>query len=99
MILKSPPPCILAGCASMTALADGTLVFGNRFSPYVQAPVYGPELGNPALSKTGNTPTNTVLPGTQIYTGAPLLGSNYVAELFAAPGPNQPEESLLALTP
>src|SRR6267378_2026014 len=50
--------------------------------------VFGPEPGNPSASLSGNTEADTP-PGTQVYTGAPLQGTNWFAQLFSANGSNQ----------
>ncbi|HEY9174925.1 MAG TPA: PEP-CTERM sorting domain-containing protein [Verrucomicrobiae bacterium] len=86
---------ITMSCAS-ALLAQGTVNFNNRVAtsgPW--APVYGPEAGNTSLSLHGNTSTG-IPSGTQVYTGAPLAGSAYSAVLFAAPGANAAESSLVA---
>ena len=75
--------------------AQGTVNFTTVSGSTLRAPVYGPEAGNPALIKTGNT-TAGVPAGVQTYTGALLTGSGYTAQLWAAPGAGQAEGSLVA---
>lgn len=84
---------ITMSCAS-ALFAQGTVNFNNRVAtsgPW--APVYGPEVGDDTKSLSGNTATG-IPAGTQVYTGAPLLGSAYSAVLFAAPGAGAAESSL-----
>jgi hypothetical protein len=84
-------------CAT-AVFAQGTVNFNNRVAtsgPW--APVYGPEVGNTALSLTGNTTTG-IPAGAAVYTGALLDGNGYSAVLFAAAGSGV-SESLLAASP
>ena len=88
--------------AVVSALAQVEVNLNNRYMPLncVSAPVYGPEPSDPYLSKTGNTPTGYPA-GTQTYGGPRLgfyAGSNYVVQLFAAPG-SAPESSLGGYAP
>lgn len=85
---------VLATAASV--LAQGTLTFNNRVTGTVVSHVYGPEAGNPSLALTGNTSGETPA-GTQVYTGAPLAGTGWSAELWAAAGASQPESALAAV--
>jgi hypothetical protein len=54
-----------------------------------------PEPAAPYYRRTGNT-TNGLPQGTQVYPGGLLSGSGWTAQLFAAPGADQPENALLA---
>lgn len=79
------------------SLAQGTVTFGNRVTTNsvlaLLAPVY---LGSP---RVGNGPSG-VPAGTQDWSGFTFLaGSNYRAQLFAAPGVNQPESAMVAVSP
>jgi len=73
-----------------SALAQGTVQFNTRLtlgSPPYFTQVFMPEAGG--QQKTGNTAAN--LPaGTQTYTGAPLTGSGWSAQLFSISGNTLP---------
>jgi len=73
---------LVALSAAASVFAQGTIVYYNRVTGSCVAPVYGPETGNAALSKTGNT-TAGVPAGTQTYTGAALAGTGFTAQLWA----------------
>jgi hypothetical protein len=73
-------------------------MFNNRVAGSVIAPIYGPDPANPYLGLTGN-PTNGFPAGTQAYGGSGLSGSNYFAQLFTAPGLNQPISLLQPQSP
>jgi len=88
---------LLVGAVA-SAYSQGTVVFNNIVTGVVRAPVYGPETGNSTLSKTGNTTSGTVA-GTQVYTGALLTGSGYVAQLWAATGAGAAEGAMQGATP
>ncbi len=90
---------VFIGFTTVAYSDPATFILSNKIpgtEKAVDAMVYGPDPGNPFLRKTGNTVTNGFSAGTQVYFGARLLGSNYVAQLFAAAGFDQPEESLIA---
>lgn len=83
------------------AFAQGTVSFvnnnGNSVAGAVfRANIFGVELGNPSLSKTGQTGGTDNPVGTQTYTGSLLAGSGFRAQLFAFNGAGQAEENLLA---
>jgi hypothetical protein len=80
-------------CA-LSLLAQGTVFFINHGTDF-RAPIYGPQLGNPAVSLIGNA-SDGLPAGTTVYTGERLAGSGYVAQLFSAPGANAPEYALVA---
>lgn len=79
---------LIAVGAAASVLAQGTLTFNNRVTGTVVAKIYGPQAGSPGERLTGNS---------AVYTGAPLSGTGWFAELWAAPGANQPESSLTAM--
>ena len=81
--------------AVASAFAQGTVVFNNIVTGVVRAPVYGLEVSDVSLAKTGNTANGTPT-GAQVYTGALLVGSGYSAQLFAAPGAGIAESLLVA---
>ncbi len=84
---------LLILCVPLSLLAQGTVwLTGQNTGSGVSFRVYGPE-PDPSLAKTGNTTADTP-PGTQVYFGTPLSGSDYRAELWGAPGVNQPESAL-----
>jgi alpha-tubulin suppressor-like RCC1 family protein len=71
-------------------------VFNNHIATNIYSTqVFGPEPGNPSASLSGNTAGDTPS-GTQSYTGAPLQGTNWLAQLFSADGANQAESLLQA---
>ncbi len=74
-----------AALVALTAQPQVIVNLNNNISGCVRSPVYGPEPGNPILSKTGNTATG-IPPGVTAYSGSPLSGANYRAQLFYAPG-------------
>jgi hypothetical protein len=71
---------------AVSVFAQGTVFFNNaQTGSGIRAPVYGPEVGAPTVSKTGNTATG--LPaGTTTYTGALLAGGGYLAQILAGNG-------------
>src|SRR5690242_6810140 len=78
------------------ALAQGRVVFNNHIATNIYSTqVFGPEPGNSSASLSGNTAGDTPS-GIQSYTGAPLEGTNWSAQLFSANGANQPESILQA---
>jgi len=81
--------------ATISVMAQGQVNFTTVSGTLLRAPVYGPEVGNPGLSKTGNT-TAGIPAGVQTYSGALLVGSGYTAQLWAAAGASQAEGSLVA---
>jgi len=67
-----------------SVFAQGTVNFNNRNAD-VRAPIYGPDPVNNTLRLTGNDASG--LPaGSTVYAGQLLAGSNFVAQIFAAPG-------------
>lgn len=73
---------LLAVLTAGSVFAQGTIVYYNRITGSVVAPIYGPELDNPALALTGNTTAGTPA-GDTVYTGAALAGTGFTAELWA----------------
>jgi hypothetical protein len=90
---------LLALSATLSVFAQGTVILNNRVTGTIVTHVYGPELGNAGLRKTGNTAAGNTQPGTQVYTGQLLTGSGYRAQLFGAAGANVDEGLLQAATP
>lgn len=90
---------LFALCQACNVFAQGTVLLTGQNSGFgVSFRVFGPEVGNPAIIKTGNRSSD--LPaGTQVYTGVLLSGSNFRAELWGAPGINQLESALQAGSP
>lgn len=72
-------------CSVLSVSAQGTITLENLIPGVLRAPFYGPELFNVDISKVGNTSTG-IPPGNQVYTGSLLGGSNWRAQLLAAPG-------------
>lgn len=64
---------VLAGVTA-GVFAQGTIVYYNRITGSVVAPVYGLEVPDPTVSKIGNS---------QTYTGPALAGAGYTASLWA----------------
>lgn len=85
----------IAGFAA-SVFAQGTIAYYNSGGG-LKAPVYGPEAAGSSVSKTGNTTAGTPT-GTQVYGGAALNGSAYLAQFFGANNLNQSESSLTAAT-
>jgi len=82
--------------SAVGAFAQGTVNFNNLVTGIVRAPVYGPELSDPTISRTGNTSAGTPA-GVQTYTGATLSGAGFTAQLWGAAGANTPVASLAPL--
>jgi len=95
--MKKTTLTMLALLAAVSVFAQGTVNFQNGTAANgVNTRVYGPEVGNTTVSKTGNTAAQTPT-GTQTYTGTPL-GSGYLAQLWAANGASQAEGTLQGAT-
>lgn len=84
---------LVAISAASSLMAQGTVTFSTRQTGFVVGHVYGPEVGDPTLSKSGNTAAETPT-GTQTYTGGFLTGSGFTAQLWYAVGAGQSEASL-----
>jgi len=72
---------------ALSALAQGTIIFGNHIAGSVFAPIYGPDLDNPTAAQQGNDPSG-IPPGTTVYTGPRLAGSWFTVQLWAGPDAN-----------
>ncbi len=89
-VLKFFGALALCSVAVISAFGQGQIIFDNRVSATVVAPIYGLESGQPGVSKRGNTSTG-VPAGTQTYAGPLLSGTDYTAQLFAGPTNAAPE--------
>jgi hypothetical protein len=84
----------LSAICSVSLLAQGTVYFGNRIAGSVITHVY---FGYPDLVGNGS---NDYPPGTVNWAGyTPVIGSQCMAQLLAAPGSNQTEYSLQPASP
>lgn len=87
---------VVATAFVVSTFAQGTVQFNIRSAANgVRGAIYGPQVGAPTVSIRGNTTGGTPA-GNAVYTGAPLSGSNYLAQLLAAPGLNAAESTLAA---
>lgn len=78
-----------------SALSQGSVNFNNVNSGAgLRAPIYGPEVGNPATLLQGNT-SGGLPAGSTVYSGPLLTGTGYSAQLWAAPGNDVAESSLV----
>ena len=68
---------------AVSAFSQGNVAFVNNASGF-KAPIYAPELADPSVSIQGNT-ANGLPAGTAVYTGAPLSGSGFTAQIWSAP--------------
>jgi hypothetical protein len=93
---------ILSACAVVSAASmfgQGTVTFNNHVASSVVTHIYAPLASNPGVLQQGNGTADTPT-GTTDWTGWTLLaGSGYTAQLWAAPGLNEPEGSLVAASP
>jgi hypothetical protein len=93
---------LVIGMVAMTVaagvLAQGTVVFNNRVVGTIVTKVYMPNPADIYTQQVGNSSADTPAGGV-VYGGAALEGAGWIAELWAAPGANSPEFSLLAATP
>jgi hypothetical protein len=93
---------ILAACAltcAASVFAQGTIVFNNRVVGAVVTHIYGPNPANTTAAQSGNGATDTTA-GTTDWSAFPLLaGTGFSAQLWAAPGLNQADSSLVAASP
>lgn len=72
---------------------QGTVAFNNRAAGVFATHVYEPEPSYVYCQKYGNTSAE-IPAGGQIYGGTLLSGSNWIAQIWAAPGADQPESVL-----
>jgi hypothetical protein len=88
---------LLDACAlacSASAFAQGTVLLNNHVSGAVVTHVYAPSAWDQGLGQVGNG-SNDFPPGTVNWGGfTPLSGPGFTAQLWAAPGLNQPESTL-----
>lgn len=78
-------------------MAQGQVVFNNRITNILIAPIFDVDSIDPTIVRHGNTATGTPA-GAQQYSGALLTGTGYTAQLFGGPT-NSPVENLAALLP
>jgi PEP-CTERM motif-containing protein len=79
---------------ALGAMAQGTVIFNNHIAGTVVTHVYGPNPSDIFMYQEGNGTGDTPA-GTTDWSAWPLLsGSGFTAQLWAAPGLNQPESSL-----
>ncbi len=69
--------------------SQGLVVFDNRVTGTVVAPVYGVEAITPSLAQHGNSPDGTP-PGTQVYSGGLVAGTGFTAQLYGGPATADP---------
>jgi hypothetical protein len=89
---------LITMAVATSVFAQGTVDFNNRKTGLLVVKVYGPELADSTVQVVGNAAADTPT-GTAVYTGAPLAGADWTAALWAAPGADQAEGSLVAATP
>jgi len=75
---------ILLSTAAVAVFGQGSIVFNNRVVGTVQAPIYGPEVGDQSVRRSGNPSTGEPAGGT-VYTGARLDGAGFTAQLWGGP--------------
>jgi PEP-CTERM motif-containing protein len=90
----------VAACAA-SVFAQGTVIFNNRINTVLVAPVFGLNTAGPGpdwiqLQGNGPDPSIWTPTGTTTYGNAVRLqGSGFTAQLWGAPGFNQPESALV----
>lgn len=89
---------VLALTCSVSLFAQGTVDFNNRNVGLLVTKVYAPQTADPTVQVVGATASDTPA-GTTVYTGSPLAGAGWVAQLWAANGAGQAESSLQAALP
>lgn len=73
---------------AVTAFGQGSITFNNGVPGAVVAPIFGAQVGDPLAILTGNTGAASqgapagVPTGSTVYSGAPLSGNNYFAQLW-----------------
>jgi hypothetical protein len=75
---------VIGTVLAVSAMAQGTLNFGNSTSGVFRNPIYDFNPAAPGVSQTGQSSLGTPTGGT-VYGGALLQGANYVAALYAGP--------------
>jgi hypothetical protein len=91
---------VLTACAltfAVSVFAQGTVVFNNRVPNAIVAPIFGPQVGDPAQTLSGNDATGFPA-GTAVYTGPKLAGTTFKAELWGGPAGTTDPNSLVAAT-
>lgn len=93
---------LVAVASVVTAFSQGTITFNNGVPNVVVAPIFGPQAGDSIASLSGNAAATSGAPagfpaGTTVYTGTPLSGNGYFAQLFGAAGAGRPTDTLQAL--
>ncbi len=79
---------------------QGTVIFNNRVAGSVITHVYLPGTSQIVANGSNDYSDSTMIPGTFNWSGYTLVsGSNWYAQLLAAPGSNQPESALMPGTP
>src|SRR6516162_9328228 len=90
--------CILAvEMIAATAFTQGQVLFANRVANGWSTHIYGANPSSPGQSQQGNGSAD-IPSGTTDWSGFPLLDGSqgtFTAQLWAAPGANQPENSLV----
>ena len=81
--------------AAVPAFSQDTVNFTMATSGVMSPRAYMPETNYAFWPKFGNTPGQNP-PGTQTYSVALVSGNGFVAQLWAAPGADQPESALPA---
>ncbi len=90
---KSIVIAIISVCAGL-AYGQAQFDVKSYVTGVVAARVYGPEPSNPTVPLYGNAPSGTP-PGTTVYSGAPIAGTGYTAEIWW--GKTADENSLTAI--
>jgi hypothetical protein len=92
--------CLVGGAlARCGASAQGTVFFQNRLPGLIVAPIYQAHPDYPTLNQSGNGPAGFP-PGEQDWQEFPPAdGTNALAVLLVAPGPDAPEEEMAFVLP
>jgi hypothetical protein len=93
---------ILAACGVVCAASvfgQGTVTFNNHVIGTVVSHIYAPLAGATGTQQQGNGTADTAAGTVNWSAYALLTGSGYTAQLWAAPGLNQAEGSLVAAAP
>src|SRR5258706_78899 len=74
-------------CPAGTLFGQGTIIFNNRVTGQLSAPIYGTDPADPFHAQTGNpSAADLGFPaGTTVYAGAKLSGTGFSAQLWAGP--------------
>lgn len=90
---------LAALAVASSVFAQGTVVFNNRVVGTIVSKVYAANPADIYTQQIGNAAGDAPVAGTLVFGGAPLAGTGWIAELWAANGANAPESSLVAATP